>query len=258
MVRSHIGAALLGVMLLGGVAAHAQTPRSGGNANSQLVQQLQQLASERTAMEAEAARNKKELEDVRKERDSLKSAQKALDQRARSSSAALAQATAQRETAEQELKQYKDKMQELIGKFRETIQQLRETETDRTTARQTLATRDRELKVCLDRNAALYKLDDEVLTHMEHESVFSRLAAAEPFTKIKRVQLENLIDDYRWRAEDQRVTPQSIENAARRAAPAPGRTAPAAPAQKAPAAAPAPAPGSSSPPPAADLPPDHP
>jgi chromosome segregation ATPase len=199
--------------------AQAQTARSGCAASAQLVQQLQQLASERTAMQAEAARMKKELEDMRKERDALKNVQKSADLRARSSSAALAQATAQREAAEQELKQTKDKTEQLIAKFRETIQQLREIETDRATTKQILATRDQELRVCLDRNSALYKLNDEVLTRFDKQSVFSRIGASEPFTRIKRVQLENLVDDYKARANDERVTPQNIGGAARAAAP---------------------------------------
>ncbi|GAC1660206.1 MAG: hypothetical protein PVS2B3_13230 [Steroidobacteraceae bacterium] len=39
----------------------AQTARSGGGASAQLAQQLQQLASERTSLQAENERLKKEL-----------------------------------------------------------------------------------------------------------------------------------------------------------------------------------------------------
>ena len=67
-------------------------------------------------------------------------------------------------------------MQELIAKFRETIQTLREVETERATLKQTLDTEDRNLKVCLDHNAALYKLDGEVLDRLEHQSAWTRMA----------------------------------------------------------------------------------
>src|SRR6185437_8493556 len=103
---------------------------------------------------------------------------------------------------ELELKQTREKTEQLIAKFRETLQTLREVETDRSTTKQTLAMRDKDLKACADRNVALYKLNDEVLTHMEHESAWSHLARAEPFTQIKRVQLQNLVDDYKARAKD--------------------------------------------------------
>jgi len=202
-------ATLVSVMLLSAAfcpPALAQTARSGGGQNTQLVQQLQQLASERTSLQAENAKMKKELDDLRKERDALKKAQQGAEQRrAQSSAAVLAQSASQRAASEQELKKTQEKMQELIAKFRETAQTLHDVETERSTAKQTLATRDQELKTCVDRNLALYQLNGEVLTHLERQSIWSRAAAAEPFTQLKRVQLENLVDGYQSRAQDQRV-----------------------------------------------------
>jgi len=228
--------------IVGASPAHAQTARSGGAPNAQLMLQMQQLASERTSLQAENAKIKKELEDVKKERDTLKNAQKATDARVKTSAGQVAQLTAQRESAEESLKQTKDRMQELVAKFRETVQTLREIETDRNTNKQTLATRDQELKVCIDRNLALYKLNDELLTRIDKQSVFSRMAASEPFTRIKRIQNENLVDDYKARADDQRATPGNLKPSGPPAAP-PKASAP--PANPAP---PAPQPGSSAPP----------
>jgi chromosome segregation ATPase len=199
------------ILLTLGVAAgsvHAQTARSGGTASTQLVQQLQQLASERTTLQTENARMKKELDDLRKERDALKKAQQGVASQAKNSasmSAAIAQTASQRDKAEQELAQTKEKMQELIAKFRETAQTLRQVDGERATAQQTLVTRDRDLKVCIDHNMALYKLNGDVLTQLEGQTAFSRVARVEPFTKIKRVELENLVDDYKARAEDQKL-----------------------------------------------------
>jgi chromosome segregation ATPase len=230
-----VGAALVAAAAASG--ARAQTPRSGGAPNAQLLMQLQELGSEKASLESQNADLKKQLDAVTKERDTLKGVQKANEQRVRTSAAEATQTSAQRDALAQELKRTKDQMDVLIGKFRETINTLREIETDRAVTKQTLATRSAELKVCIDRNLALYKLDEEVLTRLDQESVWSRIAESEPFTKIKRVQLENLIDDYRNRAEDQRVSEKSLESATRfmpRPAPAaaPSTSAPAAPAAK--------------------------
>ena len=195
-------------MLIASSAVHAQTARSGSAANAQLqqqMQQMQQLASERTALQSENERMKKELDQVRKERDQLKKGQQAVELRVKSGETALARSAADRETTERELTQTKAKMEELIAKFRETLQTLSQIESDDTTVKQSLARRDADLKSCTEHNVALYKLDDEVLTHFAKQGVFARMAQAEPFTQIKRVQLENLIDDYRARASDQRV-----------------------------------------------------
>ncbi len=209
--------ALVLVAAAASAPAPAQTARSGGNANAQLMEQMQQLASERTSLQAENERLKSQLADVTKDRDALKSGQQALDRRARDAATALAHSNAERESGDQELTQTRAKMQELIAKFRETIQKMRDIETDSATTKQTLATRERELSVCIDRNVALYHLNDEILTRMDKQGVWSSLAQAEPFTRIKRIQNENLVDDYRARAQDQQIKPK----------PAPGTSPPA-------------------------------
>jgi len=188
---------------------HAQTARSGGGggANAQLVQQLQQLGSERTALLAEQARMKKEIEDLRKERDTLKASQASAGQRDRAAAeAAVARSSRERDALEAELSKTKANTQELIAKFRETVQAMREVETDRATAKQALTARMTELDACLKSNDALYKLNDEVLTHFSDQGFWSRVGQAEPFTRLKRVELENIIENYRYRAEDQKLS----------------------------------------------------
>jgi phosphoglycolate phosphatase-like HAD superfamily hydrolase len=174
------------------------------------MQQLQQLAAERTAMQAEQARMKKELDDLRKERDTLKAGQAGSNasQRARAEAeAALARTQRENESATKELAQVKQRTQELIDKFRETATTLREVETDRATVKQAFAQQTRELNACVASNNALYDLNNEVLTRFEGQGFWSGLAKAEPFTKMKRVQLENLIDGYRTRADDKKYEP---------------------------------------------------
>ena len=180
--------------------AAAQSPRGGAGASAQLLEQMQQLASERTALQADNEKLKGQLADLKKDRDALKAGQQVIERRAQGAAAALAQSTSQREVSERELTQYRAKMEELIAKFRETIEKLREAETAGATARQSLATREHELKGCVDHNLALYHLNDEVLTHFDRQVFWSR---TEPFTQIRRVRNENLIDEYRSRAQDQ-------------------------------------------------------
>jgi chromosome segregation ATPase len=217
-------------------SAAAQTARSGGGASAQLVQQLQQLASERTALQGENEKLKTQLAEVTKDRDALKASHQTVERRAKDAATALAQSNTQREAVDQELTQNKAKMQELIAKFRETIQTLRQTETAHAADKQTLATRERELAVCVDRNVALYRLNDEVLTRLDKIGFWSKAALAEPFTRIKRTQNENLVDDYRSRAQEQRVAPPAAPaaSAATAAPTSPGPPPTAAPPSKPP------------------------
>jgi chromosome segregation ATPase len=233
-------AAMCVAVALGGQSVLAQTARSGGTASAQLMQQMQELASERTTLQAENDRLKKQLADVTKDRDALKAAAQGLDRKEKETLAALAHSSTQRDATAQELTQDKAKMQELIARFRETIQKLRETETEDTTEKQALAKSQHELSACVDHNVALYHLTDEVLTRWERQGWWARTAQAEPFTKIARVRLENEIDDYRARAQEQRLKPGSPAAAPPApAAPMQGATPPGAPAAaSAPPAAP--------------------
>jgi len=198
------------VLVLGtGSAALAQTARSGGSASAQLMQQMQQLASERTTLQAENEKLKKQLADLTKDRDALKAGQQSLDRRAKEASTALAHSASHEQATEQELTQTKAKIQELIARFRETIQKLRDSETEDATEKQSLAARERELAVCVQRNVALYDLNDELLTHLEKQGFWSRVARSEPFTQIARNRNENLVDGYRARAHEQRIAPGS-------------------------------------------------
>jgi chromosome segregation ATPase len=212
--RFLVGLLAAAALALTAVAGYAQTARSGGGASEQLLQQIQQLSSDRTSLQADNDKLKKQLDDMRKERDALKSAQQAIDRRVQTSEASLKSTIAQTESTKQELAQNKARTDQLITKFRETVDTLKEVESQRSTTKQILATRDQDLKVCIDRNFAMYKLNEEVLTSLEKQTVWSRVAQAEPFTKIKRVQLENLVDGYKARADDQRITPAAPSAAA--------------------------------------------
>ncbi len=196
-------------IVLGTGAAHGQVARSGGGESAALAQELQQVASERTALQAQNAKLQQELAAMRKERDALKTAQQALERRAQLSESAVKQleenAAASRRSTDQTVAQWKARMQELIDKFRETAQTLRDVESDRNTIKQTLAARERDLNTCVGHNLALYRLNQEVLTKLDHQTVWSSLARAEPFTRIKRNELDNLVVEYKARADAERV-----------------------------------------------------
>jgi chromosome segregation ATPase len=188
-------------------SSHAQVQRSG-NADARVAQQLQQLANEKVALQAENNKLKQELEQVKAQLQKSSSTAKELENRNRVLQASSASRTTNNQQAEEQLERTRAQMQELVAKFRETAQTLRDVETDRATAKSQLAAKEREYKVCVDRNAGLYELNDEVLDRMEDRGFWSQLAEREPFTRLKRTQLENLIDDYRYRVEELRVEKQ--------------------------------------------------
>jgi chromosome segregation ATPase len=193
---------LLGLSSL--ISAHGQAPRSGGESQL-MMQQYQQLAAERTQLKAQLEQlqktldgTKSELADVKKQRDALKG-------RADNGSAAVMQANAGRQAAEQALEQWKVRTNELVSRFRDTAQSLKQTETERGSLQRELAERNLAYDKCARDNLSLSELTDEVLNRYEHVGLFTRVGASEPFTKITKARIDNLVDDYRARVLELRA-----------------------------------------------------
>jgi chromosome segregation ATPase len=197
-------ATLAGFASLTAEVAHAQESRGGGAASAQMVAELQQLSAESTSLKAQNAQLKQQLAAAQKERDALQKGTQATGLRMKSSQAALARSTAEAAGDQQKIAQLQASTQQLIAKFRELVVTLRKSEIEAASAKQTLAMRQQDLKVCSDRNQALYKLDNDVLTHFERQGFLTRLASDEPFTRIERVRLENFADESREGAQDQK------------------------------------------------------
>jgi chromosome segregation ATPase len=193
--------AIFCAVLMVAFSAHSQTERSG-NADARVMQQLQQVTGEKTALQAENAKLKQELEQMRKDLGMATSAKTAAEGKAKALQANAGRGEQSGKQAEEQLERTRSQMQELVTKFRETAQTLRDVETDRAAVKTQLAAQQRDFKTCVDRSAGLYNLNTEILDRMEHRGFWSGVAEREPFTKLKRVQLENLIDDYRYRAAE--------------------------------------------------------
>jgi cell division septum initiation protein DivIVA len=200
-------ALLLGAFFV--APAHAQVQRGGGSgggaANAQLMMQYQQVVTERTALQADNGKLKKDLDDLKKQLDAAKQQATASKAGVGRGAAALATAQAANDRSAKELADSKGKMQELIGKFRETATELRGVEAERTQLQQQLAESKTAFDQCAERNYSLYQVDNEVLDRYAHQGAFSYLERAEPFTRIKRTQIDNLVLEYRQRAEELRV-----------------------------------------------------
>ena len=181
---------------------HAQTQRSGGGEAQKFMQQYQQVAAEKTALQAQLAQMKKDLDAataelaaVKKERDAAKAHVGV------SPAAALAQANTAKDSAERNLEQSKQRMTELVSRFRETAGNLKDAEADRAKLRKDLADRNTAFDTCAVDNMQLYDMNRDILSRYEHVGLFTRVSADEPFTKITRTRLENLADEYRQRAQ---------------------------------------------------------
>jgi len=65
----------------------------------------------------------------------------------------------------------------------------------------------RRAETCEAKNGALFKIGSELLSRFENLDFGDILTAREPFIGMKRVELENLVQDYRDKLLDQKVAP---------------------------------------------------
>jgi len=188
--------------------ASAQQARDDGGA-ARLQAMVSQLTSEKTQLQAENKDVKAKLDtanaDLKKARDQNADLQKRLTQ----NEAALTQSTAANTRGADQAAQQRTRMDELVKQFRETIENLRQTELERNQLKTTLAARESVLNQCVANNDKLFATGNEILDRYENKGCFSSVREKEPFTQNKRVQLQNLVDQYRWQLEDQKLPPSA-------------------------------------------------
>ena len=207
MNGSRVFAALIILASLG-YAGHAcaQVQRSGGSPNAQLMQQFQQAVSDRSQLQAENAKLKKDVDDLKKQLgDAQKKATASKAGVERNQTAALAAARATSDRTQKSLDETKVKMQELVGRYRETITTMRGIESERTQLQQQVSAGQGAFDQCAEANVALYQINGEVLDRYAHQGAFSYLERSEPFTRLKRTQIENLALEYKQRADELRI-----------------------------------------------------
>ena len=197
------------LIVLAAGSVHAQVQRSGGGGDAQkFMQQYQQLAAEKTALQAQVTQMKKDLDTANAELAAAKKERDALKARSGVSAAAAAQlagATAARQNAEKSLEQNKQRTTELVDRFKETVGTLKGVESDRAELKKdNLALTSAFDKCALD-NMSLYDISKTVLDRYEHVGLFTKVSSAEPFTRITRTRIDNLVDEYRARAEELRA-----------------------------------------------------
>jgi chromosome segregation ATPase len=205
-------AAVLTLVLAGPAGVQAQVARSGSAGGpsaetARLAQQLQQASAERLQLQAEVKRLQAELDAAKKAPAEPPAEVAALRQRAQAAEQSAQRSRAAADEAEAKAARLQAKLDELVPRFRDTTKALRETDADRTTLQSAAQRQHESLTTCVENNERLLKLNTEVVERLEHTGFWTKLAADEPFTRLKRTELENLADANRAAAGALAVAP---------------------------------------------------
>ena len=165
-----------------------------------MQQQLTEIQQQKSAMDQE----KTVLEDALKTRKT----QNEIDIHKRSTASAAAKAhllEKEIETANNEKAELRARLDEAAKQNQAVSAQRDQLEQDLKNTASVLAKENEQRKLCETNNAALYGIGRELVDWYGRKGAFHAILEAEPFTRMKSVEMENLLENYREKLEGQRL-----------------------------------------------------
>lgn len=216
MKRIHSVMILLVALAISHSAVAESVRRSGGDSGASM-QQLQQLAVERDALQAKTAQLEADNAKISKELEKFKAKLEANEREA----ASLKRKMSDGEQAAQEqqvsyankLKDTEDRLRKVVDKYKELVEQLRKSEEQGVALQANLGQQGELLAQCTKDNQALYQTSLDLLQRYEEKGVWDAVMQHEPVTQLKRVEIESIGETYRDRAEQHKFMPQADASA---------------------------------------------
>jgi chromosome segregation ATPase len=146
---------------------------------------LRQLNAQKVQLEQKNAQLTAEIEQLKKE-----SEQK------------LKKEQAGNEKLDSAVKKRDEYITSLKEKLKETVIALRKSESERLQANNNSKALDTEFKRCVENNHTLVVMNDKLIDNYNKKSCWDTIAQNEPFTGIKQVEIENILQEYRFKNED--------------------------------------------------------
>jgi DNA repair exonuclease SbcCD ATPase subunit len=226
-MRSPVKGAVLGAVLLLGSAlllstawAEEKNTSREREALRRVQQQLQQARQEQAALEEKlntaAAESAARVQEKDKE---LGLAETRAQERAKADAgrrqklqAALDAANAEKQTLQTQKTELEQKLRELgtklAGTERELAQTLQQITALKKRADTLQAAQQQQVASCEDKNLQLYQYGRSLIDQCKDRSRTDAVLRIEPFTGIKRVGIENLLEEYRDKLDSQKIIAQ--------------------------------------------------
>mgnify|MGYP003633488220 CR=1 FL=1 len=165
------------------------------NANQALFQRmLQQTTEERDQLSVQVKGLEDKLEQSEKEKQKI-------EKRLNAKESSLDNFKNSNQEMSDLLQTMKTRMEELIGKFRETAQTLTAAEDENASLLQMLEIKQADIERHVQNNVRLYQINLEILEKYESKGVWDAFVQQEPMTQIKKVEIENIKEEYRTEIE---------------------------------------------------------
>ncbi len=175
------------------------------------MQQLQDAQGQVATLQATQAQSDKDNADLKAKVDALTAQIASLAKQSADDQAASDKTIADLKSQNGELTAQIAKLNEALAAWEKDDKEYIQLAKDKEEARAHMAVQVVLLQRTVDdretKNLALYNLGNEILTRYEKFSLGDALGAKEPFTGLARVKLQELVQDYKDKISDQRVSP---------------------------------------------------
>lgn len=195
---------ILLVSLLLAVSLSAMAADQNREQGHRLQQALRQAQHEKLQLAQEKAEVEGQLKETQ---DKLDATQKKLKVTKLKSVEQLAKLSQDIDGVTAEKSALAAKLADTEKQLVDTSSKLRQTETDRRSLEVTGVRQRETIALCEGNNAKLYQYGTELLGAYEHKGCGAALLQAEPVTGLKRVEIENLMQDYRDKLDEQKRQP---------------------------------------------------
>lgn len=203
------------LLCLTGATLHAGAADKSGREREALhrvQQQLSQMQGQVGALEEEKSRMAEELDKAQKSSKSVESKaarlQRELGAGKQQQVSLTKELTANKEelaTATQRLAETQKLLTETSSKLVETTRTLQQTDAEKRNLESIKQHNERDIASCERKNGALYELGRSMMDRFENKSCAETLVQKEPFTGLKQVETENLLEEYRDKLDDQKL-----------------------------------------------------
>lgn len=108
--------------------------------------------------------------------------------------------------------QWKQRESETSTVLATTKEQLKQQLVQRQELEASLQKKSESFSVCYENNKKLYDINHQLLTRYENKGIGDVLKQREPFTGVAQVEVENLVQDYRYQLDDLKVQSEKTQN----------------------------------------------
>ena len=200
----------LSLVLIPLAETRAENAANTGQALLKAQGLLKQIAQQKGALETELATARADGAAKDKVIANMKADLKAKDHSLSESAADLASSSHKNAALDSELNHSKERLtktteqlQEVVAKYKEKAATLRETEAAKQDFEAQLQKTQRELQDSERKNLALYQANRELMDLYKNKSSWDALVQHEPLTGIKGVEIENILQEYADKSQDQ-------------------------------------------------------